>query len=163
MKLPKYVGLNRRLYKWKISGGGQAMTKKQFKHKYQYLQDKVEEWRREGADDDTVTRRLIICVTTNAGTEYASTYTEDQLQQIFDLRRWKEGDDETQTAWPPDDSMGLVLCRSGTGSIIPDRDSGSVNQKKKGKTSENNTKNNCINDDGRGVIDWMYRSRPGIK
>ena len=74
------------------------MTKKQFKHKYQYLQDKVEEWRREGANDDTVTRRLIICVTPNAGTEYASTYTEDQLQQIFDLRRWKEGDDETQTA-----------------------------------------------------------------
>ena len=51
------------------------MTKKQFKHKYQYLQDKVEEWRREGANDDTVTRRLIICVTTNAGTEYADRVT----------------------------------------------------------------------------------------
>lgn len=74
------------------------MTNKQFKERYQYIKENVREWRREGADDDTVTRRLIICVTTNAGTEYASTYTEDQLQQIFDLRRWKEGDDETQTA-----------------------------------------------------------------
>ncbi|WP_346961162.1 hypothetical protein [Faecalicatena contorta] len=74
------------------------MTKKQFKHKYQYLQDKVEGWRREGANDDTVTRHLVACITACAGTEYASTYTEDQLAQIFDLRRWKEGDDETQTA-----------------------------------------------------------------
>lgn len=73
------------------------MTKKQFKERYQYIKENVWEWRREGADDDTVTRRLIICVTTNAGTEYASTYTEDQLQQIFDLRHREEGDDETQT------------------------------------------------------------------
>lgn len=75
------------------------MTRKQFKLKYQYLRGQVKEWRREGADDDTVTRHLIICVTANAGIEYASTYTEDQLQQIFDLRYW-EGwiNDETQTA-----------------------------------------------------------------
>ncbi len=75
------------------------MTKKQFKERYQYIKENVREWRREGADDDTVTRHLVACVTACAGTEYALTYTEDQLQQIFDLRHRKEGlADETQTA-----------------------------------------------------------------
>lgn len=75
------------------------MTNKQFKERYQYIKENVREWRREGADDDTVTRHLVACVTACAGTEYALTYTEDQLQQIFDLRYW-EGwiNDETQTA-----------------------------------------------------------------
>ncbi|CUO53038.1 Uncharacterised protein [[Eubacterium] contortum] len=74
------------------------MTNKQFKERYQYIKENVREWRREGADDDTVTRHLVACVTACAGTEYALTYTEDQLQQIFDLRHREVQSDETQNA-----------------------------------------------------------------
>ena len=73
------------------------MTKNQFKLRYRYLQDKVEEWRREGANEDTVTRHLVACITACAGTEYALTYTEDQLDQIFKLRYWEGWKHETQT------------------------------------------------------------------
>lgn len=73
------------------------MTKKQFKHKYQYLQGQVKEWRRKDANDDTVTRHLVACITACAGTEYALTYTEDQLAQIFKLRYWEGWKHETQT------------------------------------------------------------------
>ncbi|MBS6765616.1 MAG: hypothetical protein KH304_18830 [Clostridium sp.] len=74
------------------------MVKKKFKERYRYIQGQVKEWRREGADDFEVTCHLIICVTACAGTEYALTYTEDQLKQIFDLRYWEGWNDETQTA-----------------------------------------------------------------